>query len=258
MAEQIQLDFKDAKYKIWNKQKKKWFYLVEKKSSFPFSQFLVEDKKNGDLYLAMSLHSAPWLWGEVVEIHNQDNERCIKKDKPVLINNVDVSRCGKFLPPNGCDNLECDSCECDSNQDCEHKQLIKNIEVSECEWAREIELDSHLICTGNFKNKVSGYCEDNQDCPYRKYLHKQQECDRLQTNLIESQCKCSILKEQLNGTNFLCGEFLKLYGKLEQVIIEAEQLLRTVCEEECGEKPDDCADSDCRYNQIFQKLQERY
>ena len=68
--EVVKLDWKTAKYRIWNKEKKKWFYLVEKSSSLPFSQFLVEGKENGDLYLACSVHSAPWLWGKAEEIKN--------------------------------------------------------------------------------------------------------------------------------------------------------------------------------------------
>ena len=45
IPEEIKLDWKTAKYRVWNIQKKKWFYLVEQKSSLPFSQFLVEAKK---------------------------------------------------------------------------------------------------------------------------------------------------------------------------------------------------------------------
>lgn len=64
VAEEIKLDWKTAKYRVWNIQKKKWFYLVEQKSSLPFSQFLVEAKENGELYFAISLHSSPWIWGK--------------------------------------------------------------------------------------------------------------------------------------------------------------------------------------------------
>ena len=63
-TEEIKLDWKTAKYRVWNIQKKKWFYLVEQKSSLPFSQFLVEAKEDGELYFAYSLHISPWIWGE--------------------------------------------------------------------------------------------------------------------------------------------------------------------------------------------------
>ena len=63
-VEEIKLDWKTAKYRFWNIQKKKWFYLVEQKSSLPFSQFLVEAKEDGELYFACSLHSSPWIWGK--------------------------------------------------------------------------------------------------------------------------------------------------------------------------------------------------
>ena len=63
-VEEIKLDWKTAKYRIWNIQKKKWFYLVEQKSSLPFSQFLIEEKEDGEIYLARSLHISPCIWGK--------------------------------------------------------------------------------------------------------------------------------------------------------------------------------------------------
>ena len=60
-VEEIKLDIKQAKYRIWNKEKKKWFYVVEKQSSFPVSQFLVSE--DDDVILAISLKNSPWIWG---------------------------------------------------------------------------------------------------------------------------------------------------------------------------------------------------
>lgn len=68
VAEEIKLNWKTAKYRIWNKQKKKWFYLVEQKSSLPLNQFLIEAKEDGELYFVCSLHSSPWIWGKKEKI----------------------------------------------------------------------------------------------------------------------------------------------------------------------------------------------
>ena len=62
-CEEIKLDYKKAKYRVWNKEKKKWFYLVEQDSSLPLSQFLI-DASGDDIYFAISLKNYPWIWGK--------------------------------------------------------------------------------------------------------------------------------------------------------------------------------------------------
>lgn len=62
-CEEITLDYREAMYRVWNKEKKKWFYLVEQNSSLPLSQFLVDTSGN-DIYFAISLKNCPWIWGK--------------------------------------------------------------------------------------------------------------------------------------------------------------------------------------------------
>ncbi len=61
--EEIGLDCKKAKYRVWNKEKKKWFYLVEQNSSLPLSQFLI-DTSGDSIYFAISLKDCPQIWGK--------------------------------------------------------------------------------------------------------------------------------------------------------------------------------------------------
>ena len=62
-CEEIRLDYKKAKYRVWNKEKKKWFYFVEQNSSLPLSQFLI-DTSGDDIYFAISLKKCPQIWGK--------------------------------------------------------------------------------------------------------------------------------------------------------------------------------------------------
>ena len=62
-CEEIKLDYKKAEYRVWNKEKKKWFYLVEQNSSLPLSQFLI-DASGDDIYFAISLKNYPRIWGK--------------------------------------------------------------------------------------------------------------------------------------------------------------------------------------------------
>ena len=60
------------------------------------------------------------------------------------------------------------------------KQIIINeVDVSWCEWIREIELDSEYICTCNSLNKTSSYCKDNPNCYYKQLARKEQEYEEL-------------------------------------------------------------------------------
>ena len=50
--------------------------------------------------------------------------------------------------------------------------IIDGVDISECEFYwREKELCNN----GN----ITSYCQENKDCLYKKYKHKEQECERL-------------------------------------------------------------------------------
>ena len=57
--------------------------------------------------------------------------------------------------------------------------IIDDVDVSGCEWIREVGLDSEYICTCNSPNKTSGYCKYNPNCHYKQLKRKEQECERL-------------------------------------------------------------------------------
>lgn len=61
--------------------------------------------------------------------------------------------------------------------------IIDNIDVSGCEWIREVGLDSEYICTCNSPNKTSGYCKYNPNCCY-KQLKTENELARQLINWI--------------------------------------------------------------------------
>lgn len=100
------------------------------------------------------------------------------------------------------------------------KQIIDEVDVSWCEWIREIELDSEYICTCNSLNKTSSYCKDNPNCYYKQLKRvenqivdlnkmvdtKEQECEELKQTLaeikptLELYASSKIGEEQLDGT----------------------------------------------------------
>lgn len=57
--------------------------------------------------------------------------------------------------------------------------MAKFVDVSSCEWARQIDLDINIICTLNSIKKHSSYCKDNPNCIFRQLKRKEQECERL-------------------------------------------------------------------------------
>ena len=65
--------------------------------------------------------------------------------------------------------------------------IIDGIDVSGCEWIREVGLDSEYICTCNSPNKTSGYCKDNPNCRYKQLKRKEQECEKLKEKLFRKE-----------------------------------------------------------------------
>lgn len=61
--------------------------------------------------------------------------------------------------------------------------IIDGVDVSECEWIREIILDSEYICTCNLNKKISGYCKDNPNCLYKQLKRKEQENKKLRQTI---------------------------------------------------------------------------
>lgn len=77
----IKLDIKDAIAKVWNKEKEKWFYLIEVEEDSPLNAFL-KTEDTDDLYIASSITTAPWLWGEMIDLKtNEKIEYKLTKEK---------------------------------------------------------------------------------------------------------------------------------------------------------------------------------
>ena len=66
--------------------------------------------------------------------------------------------------------------------------IIDGVDVSGCEWIREVGLDSEYICTCNSPNKTSGYCKDNHNCYYKQLKRAEQECERLKREIDIRSC----------------------------------------------------------------------
>lgn len=73
------------------------------------------------------------------------------------------------------------------------KQIIDEVDVSWCEWIREIELDSEYICTCNSLNKTSSYCKDNPNCHYKQLAREKQKLSKIKEIIeIHKDSKCAI------------------------------------------------------------------
>ena len=134
------------------------------------------------------------------------------------------------------------------------KQIIDEVDVSWCEWIREIELDSEYICTCNSLNKTSSYCKDNPNCYYKQLKRvenqivdlnkmvdtKEQECDQLKVendelekwkenvaNLFDKTCRCKYLNEENAHCSFYNKECIAINQclyKNQQTIIEIKEI----------------------------------
>lgn len=52
--------------------------------------------------------------------------------------------------------------------------MTKFVDVSKCEWFRQIDLDINIICTLNNSKKHSSYCKDNPNCVFKQLKRKEQ------------------------------------------------------------------------------------
>lgn len=84
--------------------------------------------------------------------------------------------------------------------------IIDGVDVSGCEWIREVGLDSEYICTCNSPNKTSGYCKYNPNCRYKELKAKEQECEKLKENLPNA--------------------ITRLMGELDQLKAENDELMK--------------------------------
>ena len=114
------------------------------------------------------------------------------------------------------------------------KQIIDEVDVSWCEWIREIELDSEYICTCNSLNKTSSYCKDNPNCYYKQLKRKEQECEELKkwkenvANLFDKTCRCKYLNEGNAHCSFYNKECIAINQclyKNQQTLTEIKELL---------------------------------
>ena len=83
--------------------------------------------------------------------------------------------------------------------------IIDGVDVSGCEWIREVGLDSEYICTCNSPNKTSGYCKYNPNCCYKQLKRKEQECDRLRFPMPDTNYAI-LTKEEFEQLNQLKAE----------------------------------------------------
>ena len=94
--------------------------------------------------------------------------------------------------------------------------IIDEIDVSGCEWIREVGLDSEYICTCNSPNKTSGYCKYNPNCNYKLYKRKEQECERTKERLESFQKDYSKLYQVVENKGYI--------KELDQLKAENDQL----------------------------------
>ena len=100
---------------------------------------------------------------------------------------------------------------------------IDGVDVSWCEWIREIELDSEYICTCNSLNKTSSYCKDNSNCYYKQLKRK-------------AQSEAKLVKQIQTICDFINNRpeiFKGVYGSVDKIITEyaerKEQELKNIC-----------------------------
>ena len=113
--------------------------------------------------------------------------------------------------------------------------IIDGVDVSGCEWIREVGLDSQYICTCNSPNKTSGYCKDNPNCYYKQLKRKEQECEELKKvneeknellaklgcpTIATARMKTFTLEQQLDqlkaDNKALCERIVKLEEEVER------------------------------------------
>ena len=136
--------------------------------------------------------------------------------------------------------------------------MTKFVDVSSCEWFRQIDLDTNIICTLNSIKKRSGYCKDNPNCVFKQLKRKEQECMELKkqveifTRQLEKANKEVIKEKEKNATQRQKNE------KLEQTLTEIKEIAKSFCSA-CQEFEPEKIDRNCmycNYGKILQKIKE--
>ena len=120
-----------------------------------------------------------------------------------------------------------------------HKQIIiDGVYVSGCEFYWR---EKKLCNNGN----LTGYCQENKDCLYKKYKRKEQECEELK-HKVElmmdcASCKVDEYKQTLAEIKEICNSvenienINSLYdAKLSGMYLQAHKILQKISE--CGVK----------------------
>lgn len=81
MTKNIELNYKDAEYKVWSNEHQRWFYLIENHELPGISSFLVTEDKNGPLYIGSAIKTNPEQWGEIISLNKLTKEELIKRLK---------------------------------------------------------------------------------------------------------------------------------------------------------------------------------
>lgn len=115
----------------------------------------------------------------------------------------------------------------------DNKPIIDGVDVSECEYSSQIDLDVNIICISNFPSKKSGYCKDNTNCLYKQLARKTQECEQKDKD-IKYLIKCldNSFKTQQDSELYWEKERKKLKTEKQQ----AEQKLEKI-REYCNKYP---------------------
>ena len=126
--------------------------------------------------------------------------------------------------------------------------MDKFVDVSSCEWSRQIDLDINIICTLNSSKKHSSYCKDNPNCVFKQLKRKEQECERLKH---DNDYEVGTLEKTIDN---LTAE----NEKYEQNLTEIKKIAKSFCNA-CKEFEPEKIDRNCmycNYGKILQKIKE--
>lgn len=104
------------------------------------------------------------------------------------------------------------------------KQIIDEVDVSGCEWIREIELDSEYICTCNSLNKTSSYCKDNPNCYYKQLKRVENQIVDLNKMVDTKEQECEELKEAMDGLLKIQYQLADSCNKYVQTLTEIKEI----------------------------------
>lgn len=112
------------------------------------------------------------------------------------------------------------------------KQIIDEVDVSGCEWIREIELDSEYICTCNSLNKTSSYCKDNPNCYYKQLKRVENQIVDLNKMVDTKEQECEELKEAMDGLLKIqyqladsCNKYVQTLTKIKEIALGVRNYL---------------------------------